>query len=203
MIEALSGWIQTLVLLLLFVAFLQLLLPDHPLRDYTRVVLGLVIIAAVLGPLLGILDVPTWEQAAQSALAALESGGPGGREMPSRADPELWIARGSALAQRAQGRVREEVRRRMDAQVRSLVLLIPGVREAAVSSRWDSEGNLQRVHVDLWMLPQGAPGSGSPPGTLEEGWDGNSDGPERVRAVISQFFALPAWRVDVQVRDGG
>lgn len=201
MIEALSSWVQSLVLLLLFVAFLQLLLPEHPLRDYTRVVLGLVLIAAVLGPLLTLIDSPTWEEAARNALAALEAGVLPAPGAAAPVDAEPWIARGHALAQRARGRIWEEARRSLDARVRSLVLSTPGVRDAAVSSRWDGGGNLQQIRVDLWMMPAPAPDPAL--SWVAEGTGGAEEAVERVRTMVGRFLSLPAWRVDVRLKDGG
>ena len=52
MMEAFSAYIKTITALTVFSAFLELLLPDGKLRRYGRLLMGVVILTAVLGPFL-------------------------------------------------------------------------------------------------------------------------------------------------------
>jgi len=204
MLRIVSSWVQTIVSLLLFLAFVQLLLPEHRLRDYTRLVLGLVVIGVVLTPLLGLLDPHTWDVGLRQALSAVNDGR--GRWDPpvagrGSADPTPWIARGVTLARRAEEAMGQRVRSVWTGQVRAVAALVAGVEAVDVDARWDPDGELEELRLTVW--PGGE-------GTAADAWaesPGGSNGRDalarRVKAVVSDYFHLPAERVHVTVEGWG
>lgn len=203
MLRIVSGWVQTIVSLLLFLAFVQLLLPEHRLRDYTRLVLGLVVIGVVLTPLLGLLDPYTWDAGLRQALSAMEPGRDGRPLIPEgrATDPSPWIARGVTLAQRAEEQLGQRVRAVWTGQVRSVAALVAGVEAAEVDARWHPEGDLEELYVTVWPEADGA---------ISDLWqeapsgdDGRADLARRVRTIVSDYFHLPAERVHVTVEGRG
>lgn len=56
MIEAITGWIKNIVLLVLFASFLELLLPTSSMQRFIRVIIGLFITLAILNPILDIIQ---------------------------------------------------------------------------------------------------------------------------------------------------
>lgn len=192
MIQLFSRWVQALLSLLLFLALIQLLLPEGRLREYTRLVLGLVVIGAVLTPLMSLLDPDTWEVGLRQALTHLEQRlapvptfpATGGFGRPGEAGP--WIARGISLAQRAREPIHEGIYALWERQVRSLTLLVPGVDEAEVYTQWDPEGAARQVRIRVWARS-------------EAGEEPAASLARRVRSVISDYFRLPPERVRVDV----
>src|SRR5690554_3061839 len=139
MLSLVSEWVHTLVTVLLVLAMLQLLLPEHRMRDYTRLVLGLVVIGAMLTPMLALLDPGTWDVRVSEVFAPLHRGTGTAEGPPLTArDATPWIARGVRLAERAGDAIGARVRDVWESQVRSLALLIPGV-EAVRSEEHTSE----------------------------------------------------------------
>lgn len=55
-------WVEQLVFLILFVTVVEMMLPAGELRRYTKMVLGLVVILAVLDPLLQMAQGPRWAE---------------------------------------------------------------------------------------------------------------------------------------------
>ena len=55
MIEWLGDWLKQVILLILIAAFIDLLLPNHSLDRYVKLVMGLLIIMAILSPLFHLL----------------------------------------------------------------------------------------------------------------------------------------------------
>src|SRR5690606_23683449 len=178
MLRLASQWVQTLVTVLLVLAMMQLLLPEHRMRDYTRLVLGLVVIGAMLTPMLALLDPGTWDVRVSEVFAPLQRG-TGAAQGPSlpAADAAPWIARGVRLAERAGEAMGARVRELWESQVRSLALLVPGVETVDVRSRWGPEGELEGAWV---RVRPGAAAAAE--GGAEEALA------ERVRAVLSAYF---------------
>jgi stage III sporulation protein AF len=58
--EVVYAWAQQLVFLILFVTVVEMILPAGELRRYTKMVVGLVVILAVLDPLLQVVQGPRW-----------------------------------------------------------------------------------------------------------------------------------------------
>ena len=56
MIAYLEAWIKNIVVILLLTSFVELLLPESDLEKYTRVVLGLFIVIAILNPILNLFN---------------------------------------------------------------------------------------------------------------------------------------------------
>jgi len=222
MLRLASQWVQTLVTVLLVLAMMQLLLPEHRMRDYTRLVLGLVVIGAMLTPMLALLDPATWDVRVSEVFAPLQRG-TGAVDGPSfpAADAAPWIARGVRLAQRAGDAVGARVRDVWESQVRSIALLVPGVEAVDVRSRWGPEGELDglwvRVRPAAGASPAGGlapPRAGSPDAALLSSRAAAGPGPagdggaeraleERVRAVLSDYFFVPPERVHVEVERRG
>ncbi|MGI6082480.1 MAG: stage III sporulation protein AF [Limnochordia bacterium] len=60
MYELIYAWTQQLVFLILFVTVVEMILPAGELRRYTKMILGLVVILAILDPLLQFVRGPGW-----------------------------------------------------------------------------------------------------------------------------------------------
>lgn len=56
----LSGWAQQLIYLAMFATIIQALLPDNEMRNYIKMVLGLVLVVAVISPLFNLLKGNDW-----------------------------------------------------------------------------------------------------------------------------------------------
>ncbi|MDU2065332.1 MAG: stage III sporulation protein AF [Sporomusaceae bacterium] len=81
MITAASAWLKTIVCILLFSAFLELLLPSSQMRRFTQVVVGLFIMLALLQPVLTFFDpkmLPTLEQKLSESYESSRSGAKSG-----------------------------------------------------------------------------------------------------------------------------
>jgi stage III sporulation protein AF len=56
MMEFVGGWLKQIILLVLIATFFDLLLPNHSMERYVKLVMGLLIILAILNPIFSLLD---------------------------------------------------------------------------------------------------------------------------------------------------
>lgn len=130
--EWLSRWVHDLVVVVFFAGVAYLLLPENNLRPYARLVIGLVVIAALLGPALELLR---WEPEMWS------SGG-----LFAEGDATSVVADGQMLAATARRRVMEDNRDRLEAHVAGVVELILGEAPADLEVVWGLDG-IEKVRV--------------------------------------------------------
>lgn len=128
----LADWVHDLIVVVFFVSVAYMLLPENELRPYARLVLGLVVIAALLGPTFELLR---WEP--QLLVPPVDQGG----------DAADVVAQGRLLAQEAQRRLMEEGRARAFAHVASVAELALGDEPAGVDVVWADDGGLERVRI--------------------------------------------------------
>lgn len=69
MIQAISDWAKNLIFLVVFAAFLELLLPSSQMQKFLRVIVGLLVMMAVLNPIVNLFeeieageDIPVFKQ---------------------------------------------------------------------------------------------------------------------------------------------
>ncbi len=80
MLEAISGWLRHMVILVLFAAILDMILPSSTMQKYVRAVLGLVIVLSLLLPIRALFDgvlSGKWEAALSGPLLQASSLGGG------------------------------------------------------------------------------------------------------------------------------
>lgn len=142
--EALSAWVKHLIFLVLFAAFLDLLLPNQSMRSFLRVVVGLCIMAAVLQPLVSFI-----EEGAQAG-GAPAMGAAQAKEGAPYAAPDDRLKRLKYAA----------YRRELERQIQATAMAEPSVAlakaQVTLSARaeTDPRGGIERV--DLWIAPDGA-----------------------------------------------
>ena len=135
-------WLQNLIILVFLVVFLETLLPKNSIRGFVQLLIGLVLIAAILEPMLALTGLRIdWE---------LPAGAGQRGSVPLEA--------GLSLRQRALARLRGDYVARLNDQA------------AALLADWDrrsgsqavlSDGRIDRVIVELQLMP----------GERQEAWD--------------------------------
>lgn len=135
--EGLKVLIRNLTLILLLAAILEMLLPNKNMRGFVQMVMGLFVIVAVVSPLANFLkvdlanEVPAWAPDLSADMPTIAAGG-----------DELEASAGSA--------VREQYKKILINQVRSLVLAIDGVKQAEVNVSLEEGGG----HMDYPAILQ-------------------------------------------------
>lgn len=141
MVHAISGWVRDLAVMALILAFAEMLLPRNDLRKFARVVIGLVLVAIILGSLV---DLPSVEDAlATPSIPNLsEAAGTGRRD---------YAAEGNRIAEAGLEIAGRDVRTRLERQVESLARLASGAE--AVDARVDlgPSGDLSGICVVVWV----------------------------------------------------
>jgi hypothetical protein len=140
----LRQWLQNLIILVFVVVFLEALLPKNSVRGFVQLVIGLVLIAAILEPMLALTGLRiNWE---------LPTIGGERESVPLEA--------GLNLRQGALARLTGDYVSRLNDQAGAFLALTPGVEDATVQALL-SEGRIDRVIVDLQLIP----------GEKQDAWD--------------------------------
>lgn len=176
----LQEWIRAILVLVLFAGFLELLLPSGTMKRFVQVVVGLFVLAAILGPL-GLLT-SRLQQEPKLELPAIAPGA-----------TARILSDGKRLAAQQQARVLDEYRHNVARQVASLLELGGEGKVVAVKVEVEEGvdkptfGELRSLAVRLEVPPEKTPRS---VGELER--------------LVADFYGLPATDVEVQImRKGG
>lgn len=171
------AWVRGILYLLFFVTLVQLLLPDDALRKYVRLIVGLVVLAALIQPIAGLLSNPQRFGDMLEGLLAFDASAP--RVEDSIADGERlrndWLegalAHDLAFEQRriegymslvegVQGSRVERLTFGADGSVSALDLVVYGDRdrleERVVDVLTKVLGIPERVMRIVWEHPEGA-----------------------------------------------
>jgi len=191
----LADFVRGLIIVVFFVHVAQLLLPESGVRDYVRFVMGLLVVAAILVPVLALfnLDYDLQRQLFGSAFFGLETGlGLAEREGASLGNGPAAgpVAEGQALAAAALRRLNEASANRFAQQVASVAALAAGVEPEQVDVSLGSGGEPAAVSAVI----RGRRGDGALGGARDGALD-----PERIRRIVAQFFGLPLEQVEVRI----
>ncbi len=121
-IEAVTVWIKSIIYVVLFASFLELLLPNSSMQRFIRVIMGLFILLAILNPVIGVLET---KLSADQIPALAQTGGP----LP---DTEILNA-GTQVAGKRNQLAQEIYARDLSKQIRAMVMAIDGVANAKVT----------------------------------------------------------------------
>ncbi|MDF2572739.1 MAG: stage sporulation protein [Sporomusa sp.] len=124
MIAAMTIWVKSIIFVVLFASFLELLLPNNSMQRFIRVIMGLFIMLAILNPIINIIEnkmtedqIPTMATRSSSDLSA-------GGDILNAANH---------VAGKRNELARELYVKDLSKQIRATVLAIDGVADAKVS----------------------------------------------------------------------
>jgi len=118
--NSLQDWIRTITALVIIIGFFEMLLPDDEMRKFTKLVMGLVIMLAVLQPVIALMNM-TWDFSLhlQPALTS--------EEQPS------WEERGNELHNIGSEPVLAVIEESASRHIETILLLLNGVEKVNVS----------------------------------------------------------------------
>ncbi|MEX2356543.1 MAG: stage III sporulation protein AF [Thermaerobacterales bacterium] len=137
--EALSAWLQQIIVLLVIIGLVELMLPHGSLRRYSDVVLGFLVLGVILNPLVGFVGMDMMPAIAGQVPNELRQA-----PVPDRASlPETSTAATVIFVERVE---REVVR---------LVMTVPGITGAAAAihlTEGVATNQVSRIgSLDLWL----------------------------------------------------
>lgn len=136
MIDSLTLWIKSIIFVVLFASFLELLLPSNNMQRFVRVIMGLFIMLAILNPIIGIIE-KSWTSDQLPALAT-NSG--------SSLDLNILSAANNVAGKREQI-ARDMYIRDLSKQIRATILPIDGVADAKVTVTIDTESDQKNKSI--------------------------------------------------------
>ena len=189
MLDGLREVCRQLLVLAGLSLFLEVLLPSGSLKKYTQFVMGLLLVAAMLNPLLGLTRGLAPEIKA-SVFTDMQ------RLLADDGQTEQIVAAGSNLASGARAQAAQELAAGLEKQIASLVGLADGVEACRVEVNLDADLLYEAAETDSWhnwgqviiVL------------TVEEARQAQAEGISRtVRQTVADFYDIEAAAVQVSV----
>ncbi|MCR4401741.1 MAG: stage III sporulation protein AF [Firmicutes bacterium] len=137
MIGAISAWVRDLAAMALVLAFVEMLLPRNDLRRFARVVVGLVLVATILGSLVNLSSL----EEALATWPAFDAAWP-----PSGATRD-FAAEGGKVAQAGLEVVSRDISARFERQVQSLARLASQADDVDARVKLGPFGDILAIHV--------------------------------------------------------
>lgn len=133
MLDMISEMVRNIAVLVLLALFMELLIPFGELSRFIRLVMGLVLLAAVLNPVLGMLK--------QEALL------PSFQKEDYSAETAAILDRGEELSAQMEEQALGEYEQSTVSQIEALTSLVDGVKSVEASAKIDSQGVIQNVSL--------------------------------------------------------
>jgi superfamily I DNA/RNA helicase len=146
LVKTVTEWVRDLVVISLTFAFVEMLLPANDLRRFARVVMGIIMIAVIIG---SVLDISSAIDDALESQAGFTFGETGTLDRLS------WIAKGELITYAGLEVVEGEAERKIASQVESIARLASGSDEARAEIKFTPAGDIRRIDVALLNLAIG------------------------------------------------
>lgn len=134
--ELLISMVRNLVIIIIVAMLLELVMPPGKLRPLVQMTIGFFVIITILNPVL-------------SLVFHHEQMGINTYTLPDEVNRELnqALITGKEANQKMQSGMQEQLKDRVEGQIRSLALLVPGVGDIKPVVKLDSSGNIQEVNL--------------------------------------------------------
>lgn len=119
MIAVLSSWVKSIVLVVLFASFLELLLPNGSLQRFIRVIMGLFIMLTILNPIVDVIQ----NHGMEGQLPALSTGS---------ANSSAIVTASHSVVEEREQISNELYKKELSRQIKAVVSAIEGVADAKV-----------------------------------------------------------------------
>ncbi|MGE5381704.1 MAG: stage III sporulation protein AF [Methylocystaceae bacterium] len=136
MMELLISMVRNLVIIIIVAMLLELVMPPGKLRPLVQMTIGFFVIITILNPVLNL-------------VFHHEQMGINSYTLPEEVNRKLnqALVTGKDVNQMMQTDMKEQLRDRVEGQIRSLALLVPGVGDIKPVVKLDARGNIQEVNL--------------------------------------------------------
>jgi stage III sporulation protein AF len=188
LVKTVIAWARNLALISLAFAFIEMLLPDNNLQRFIRVIIGIVMVAVIIG---FISDLPVEiDQVMESTAAYRASPAYSGNDQDLVTKGQLVADRGLEIAAHDTGK-------RIAGQLESIAKWASGANEACAEIEFTPSGDFKRIHITLGNI--NTPLSKTTPGGNSRGETdmacSHNDGHPRIKVrqvkdAIYEFYRL-------------
>jgi stage III sporulation protein AF len=182
MISALTNWIRYIVYIILFAAFLELLLPSNRMQRFIRLILGLLIMLAILNPVLSIMH-KGMDAEALPVFAGSEE------------KKQAIMEHAKTMARERERLAMEMYKRELIQQMHAMVTSVPGVKDAKIVLEMDDGGKVEVKNlgqmvrqVTIYVKAEGATGENGVSPSVRK----------KVMEFIGEMYQLPKEKIRIQ-----
>ena len=142
----LSGWLRDIVLIILFAAFVDLLIPNNALQRYVKVAISLMILLTILSPIISLLksDLDI-RQTAEQAIGSVQSGLPP-LSAVIEAGGQMRLNADYRSARLVEGQMEEMIRARL---AQDFTLAAAEVRVRIIPSEQEGHAVIKEINIAL------------------------------------------------------
>lgn len=197
MMAQITEWVKTVIFVVLFAAFLELLLPASGMRRFVRVVMGLLILLVMLNPVVEVFQT----NFSPDQVPALSGGGPDSAS--GSAVPETIADAAKQRNQLALAVYEKDLAR----QIRAVVLALDGVRDAKVdvSVQQSADGRQGAIDKVVVFVMPGVVQSGTDVAPVKITAGGAENKAElkaalkaKVAGTVRELYQLTADQVEIR-----
>lgn len=141
--STLAEIVKNILFIIILASFLEILLPDGGLKPFVRFAIGLFILISVLNPVFSLLfseqqlEVKLWDYQSNDRQS------------------EQILKQGQAVSRQITESNNAAVKEKVQGQVSSMAMLVPGVDQLETKIEVGRTGNLEKLHI---LVKAGAPG---------------------------------------------
>lgn len=182
--------VKNLLVIIILASFLELLLPSGAMKPYVRLAIGLFVLIAVLNPALRLLlpedalHISSWEWS--------HDGDDQGEAM----------MRGSELHRNIIAAGSENMKSKLEGQIKAVALLVPGVDTVESTILLDQDGSVRKVMLQVSVRDETGAGE-SPINILDSlGERPEPDIEKRLAEILKNMFGLSPQQMEIKVQGG-
>lgn len=193
MLLMLTAWVKNIIFIVLFASFLELLLPSNSMQRFVRVIMGLFIMLAILGPVIDVV------QHSITPMQVPTLSGSGGNATTIVKDAQNF-------AQQRETVVALQYKKELAQQMQVMITALEGVADAKVVIEINDNDGVEKGKVKSVMVYL-TPGVGSKKLPIQKvtiGSEGkisnevNSKLAEKVKRLLIELYQLPKEIITVQ-----
>lgn len=192
--DILTGIVKNLVVIVVVASFLEILLPDSSMRPFVRFTIGLFVIIAIVNPLLSVFF-------SGSDLKSLAW------DLPwEYNDDTEYEDIGIQVNRDIQNTGNQVIKQKVEEQINSLAILVPGVRDLATEVDLDLEGGgLSQVTLVIVSNQSGnssSDGSVSAFSSREEVKQNQEEIKDKLTSMMKNLYGLEESKLEIKFEGG-
>lgn len=189
--STLAEIVKNILYIIILASFLEILLPDGGLKPFVRFTIGLFILVTVLSPVLSLLfsqrqvEVKLWDLQSNSSQS------------------EEIMKKGQAINQQITMVNNAAIREKMQGQIASIAMLIPGVQQLETKVDLGQRGNLEKLYIMVSAGEVNRPAGNKNAQVFSENGTGASETEkdqirEKITALLYNLYGLPKADIEIE-----
>jgi len=195
MIVLFTNWVKTIIFVVLFASFLELLLPNSSMQRFVRVIMGLFIMLVILNPVIDVVQ----NGLTASQVPALSA---------NAANSNIILTHAKTVAGDREQLSADIYKKELAQQMQVMITALAGVADAKVVIDTHQSNNHKSDHVINSIVVYVTPGNGESNGKVAKvtigqqdrgGAELNKDLENKIKKLITELYQLPKEIIEIKI----